>query len=124
MMTNSISEQHTKGSVSDKSHIKDCIEIANYEIMIYYLIISTKMFNDLWCQLKFDELELRYKKVMMGNAQLDNEKHANQYQLELLKDKVGDLEEDQIELKRQLQHVSQVAAKNFSSACMWCSIIK
>lgn len=81
------------------------------------------MFNDLWCQLKFDELELKYKKVMVGNAQLDNEKHANQYQLELLKDQVGDLEEDQIELKRQLQHVSQVVVKNFSPACMWCNII-
>lgn len=61
---------------------------------------------------------------MMGNAQLDNEKHANQYQLELLKDQVGDLEEDRIEIKRQLQHVSQVAVGKFSSAIMWCSNIQ
>lgn len=58
-------------------------------------------------KLKFDELEMKYKKVMMSSAQLDNEKHSHQYQIELLKDQVSDLEEEQTELKRKFQHVSQ-----------------
>lgn len=98
--------------VPEPSKPKDIKEIKSTNNAIANEIVHSKSIEELptdlaqW-KLKFDELELKYKKVMMGNAQLDNEKHANQYQLELLKDQVGDLEEDQIELKRQLQHVSQ-----------------
>lgn len=52
---------------------------------------------------------MKYKKVMVSNAQLDNEKQANQYQIELFKDQVSDLEEETTELKRKLQHATHVS---------------
>lgn len=69
-------------------------------------------------QLKLDELEMKYKKVMVSNAQLDNEKQANQYQIELLKEQVGDLEEERAELKRQLQHATHVSGWDWFSLVM------
>lgn len=73
-------------------------------LLLLFMPILILMF-----QLKPDELETKYKKVMVSNAQLDNEKQANQYQIELLKDQVSDLEEEKTELKRQLQHATHVS---------------
>lgn len=47
------------------------------------------------------DLEEKYKKVMMSNAQLDDEKQTIRYQMELLKDQIGDMEEELLDLKRQ-----------------------
>lgn len=86
-----------------------------------YMLITIVM---IWFQLKFDELEMKYKKVMMSSAQLDNERHSHQYQIELLKDQVSDLEEEQTELKRKVQHVSQVGVQHsiLGGGCILISV--
>ena len=43
-------------------------------------------------QLELRELEEKFRKAMIQNAQLDNEKSAIAYQVELYKDKYQDLE--------------------------------
>ncbi len=43
-------------------------------------------------QLELKELEEKFRKAMIQNAQLDNEKSAISYQVELYKDKYQDLE--------------------------------
>ena len=47
------------------------------------------------------ELEDKYKKVMMSNSQLDNEKQTFRYEVELLKDQYDDTQEALIELQRE-----------------------
>ncbi|XP_060528025.1 leucine-rich repeat flightless-interacting protein 2 isoform X2 [Cylas formicarius] len=47
------------------------------------------------------EVEEKFRKAMIANAQLDNDKAAQTYQLELLKDRLEELEEDQSQLKRE-----------------------
>lgn len=44
-------------------------------------------------QHELKEAEEKFKKAMIANAQLDNEKSALAYQVELLKDRFEDLEE-------------------------------
>lgn len=47
------------------------------------------------------EVEEKFRKAMIANAQLDNEKAAFSYQVELLKDKLEDLEEAHSQLSRE-----------------------
>lgn len=47
------------------------------------------------------ELEDKFRKSMVQNAQLDNEKASLTYQVELLKDKIEDLEETLSQLQRE-----------------------
>jgi DNA repair exonuclease SbcCD ATPase subunit len=47
------------------------------------------------------DLEERYKRVMMTNAQLDNDKQVLQYEVDLLKDRLVDWEERFLELEHQ-----------------------
>ncbi|XP_056638022.1 leucine-rich repeat flightless-interacting protein 2 isoform X2 [Diorhabda sublineata] len=55
--------------------------------------------RDLRHELK--EVEEKFRKAMIANAQLDNDKTAQTYQLELLKDRLEELEEDHSQLKRE-----------------------
>ena len=47
------------------------------------------------------DLEDKWKKAMMNNAQLDNEKQTYRYQVDLLKDTLEEMEEQLIELTRE-----------------------
>lgn len=44
------------------------------------------------------ELEEKFRKAMIANAQLDNEKAAIQYQVDMFKDRYEELEEQNLQL--------------------------
>ncbi len=51
-------------------------------------------------QKELNDLDDKYKRAMMTNAQLDNEKQTYRYQIDLHKDQLEDMEEQHIELQR------------------------
>ena len=54
-------------------------------------------------------MQEKYKKLMMSNVQLDNEKQALSYQLELYKDLLSDKNEEFLEMKSRLHKVALVS---------------
>ncbi|XP_061186023.1 leucine-rich repeat flightless-interacting protein 2-like isoform X1 [Saccostrea echinata] len=50
---------------------------------------------------KIREMDEKYKKAMMMNAQLDNEKHSLVYKVELMKDQMEEMEESFTQLQRE-----------------------
>jgi len=56
------------------------------------------------------ELEDRYKKAMMTNAHLDNEKQVLKYDADRLRDAVDDMMEQTTELQRELRDKTRVSA--------------
>ncbi|XP_063974488.1 leucine-rich repeat flightless-interacting protein 2 isoform X1 [Diachasmimorpha longicaudata] len=54
-------------------------------------------------RLELKEFEEKFRKAMIANAQLDNEKSSYSYQVELLKDKLEELEESSATLRRELR---------------------
>lgn len=56
------------------------------------------------------EVEEKYKKAMVSNAQLDNEKTNFMYQVDTLKDMLLELEEQLAESRRQYEEKSKVRA--------------
>lgn len=54
------------------------------------------------------ELDEKYKKAMMMNAQLDNEKHSLVYKVELMKDQVEEMEESFTQLQREYKDKCRV----------------
>ncbi|XP_022174103.1 leucine-rich repeat flightless-interacting protein 2 isoform X1 [Myzus persicae] len=60
---------------------------------------STPNFRDFRMELK--DLEEKFRKAMVQNAQLDNEKAAVTYMVELYKDKYTDIEEELMHIKRE-----------------------
>lgn len=55
------------------------------------------------------EVEEKYKKAMVSNAQLDNEKTNFMYQVDTLKDALLELEEQLAESRRQYEEKSKVS---------------
>lgn len=49
-------------------------------------------------QHELKEVEEKFRKAMILNAQLDNDKAALGYQLELLKDRIEELQEEHVQL--------------------------
>lgn len=47
------------------------------------------------------DVEERYRKAMIANAQMDNERASNTYQIQLLKDKVEEMDEMHAQLQRE-----------------------
>lgn len=62
-------------------------------IQYYFLICLVTVFSK--------DMEERYRKAMIANAQLDNERASNTYQIQLLKDKVEEMEEIHAQLQRE-----------------------
>ncbi|XP_032678826.1 leucine-rich repeat flightless-interacting protein 2 isoform X2 [Odontomachus brunneus] len=54
-------------------------------------------------RLELKEFEEKFRKAMIANAQLDNEKSSYAYQVDLLKDKLEELEETTAQLRRELR---------------------
>ncbi|XP_011632438.1 leucine-rich repeat flightless-interacting protein 2 isoform X1 [Pogonomyrmex barbatus] len=54
-------------------------------------------------RLELKEFEEKFRKAMIANAQLDNEKSSYTYQVDLLKDKLEELEETTMQLRRELR---------------------
>lgn len=54
-------------------------------------------------RLELKEFEEKFRKAMIANAQLDNEKSSYAYQVDLLKDKLEELEETSAQLRRELR---------------------
>ncbi|XP_055590987.1 leucine-rich repeat flightless-interacting protein 2 isoform X3 [Uranotaenia lowii] len=57
--------------------------------------------RDLRHELK--DVEERFRKAMVANAQLDNERASQNYQIQLLKDKLEDMEESHAQLQREFK---------------------
>lgn len=83
-------------------------------------------FNSVYCLLtcthpyqeSLVEVEEKYKKAMVSNAQLDNDKANLIYQVDTLKDVIEEMEEQTSEMKRELEEKSKVSQSNKSSeAC-------
>ncbi|XP_015598642.1 leucine-rich repeat flightless-interacting protein 2 isoform X3 [Cephus cinctus] len=60
-------------------------------------------------RLELKELEEKFRKAMIANAQLDNEKSSYAYQVDLLKDKLEELEETAAQLRRELREKNREA---------------
>lgn len=73
------------------------------------------------------EVEEKYKKAMVSNAQLDNEKTNFMYQVDTLKDMLLELEEQLAESQRQYEEknkVSVLCSGTLGGAvCIWCTYI-
>lgn len=60
-------------------------------------------------RLEMKEFEEKFRKAMIANAQLDNEKSSFAYQVDLLKDKLEELEEVTAQLRRELREKNREA---------------
>lgn len=58
-------------------------------------------------------MEEKYKKAMVSNAQLDNDKANLIYQVDTLKDVIEEMEEQMSEMKRELEEKSKVKYLNY-----------
>jgi hypothetical protein len=84
--------------------------------MIFNGLLQTR--TPLSQQSSNSELEEKYKRVMMTNAQLDNEKQLLRYEVDLLKERLDDAEEQYTEIERQFANVRRV---NFLIVLVWSS---
>lgn len=57
------------------------------------------------------EVEEKYKKAMVSNAQLDNDKGNLIYQVDTLKDVIEEMEESMSEMKRELEEKTKVSRR-------------
>ena len=67
------------------------------------LISFLKLTEFCLLQIELKEFEEKFRKAMIANAQLDNEKSSYAYQVDLLKDKLEELEETAAQLRRELR---------------------
>lgn len=77
---------------------RDLFSFCNFETMSWFL------------QDSLAEVEEKYKKAMVSNAQLDNEKTNFMYQVDTLKDMLLELEEQLAESQRQYEEKNKVSA--------------
>lgn len=76
---------------------RDLISFGNFETPSWFL------------QDSLAEVEEKYKKAMVSNAQLDNEKTNFMYQVDTLKDMLLELEEQLAESQRQYEEKNKVS---------------
>lgn len=74
------------------------------------IIVCFLVINDFsYLQVELKEFEEKFRKAMIANAQLDNEKSSYAYQVDLLKDKLEELEETVAQLRRELREKNRDA---------------
>lgn len=79
-----------------------------------FLYFCVKDFFSPFHQESLSEVEEKYKKAMVSNAQLDNEKANLIYQVDTLKDVLEEMEEQMSELRRETEEKSKVLMLNLS----------
>lgn len=79
-----------------------CICCINF---LFFLLLNTCLNSH---QESLTEVEEKYKKAMVSNAQLDNDKGNLIYQVDTLKDVIEEMEEQMAEMKRELDDKSKV----------------
>lgn len=67
-------------------------------------------------------MEEKYRKAMVSNAQLDNEKNNLMYQVDTLKDSLMDLEELLSESRREYDEKVKVGRRSDSVETLCCSL--
>lgn len=55
------------------------------------------------------EMEEQFKKALMSNAQLDNEKQVYVYQIEAMKDDLTEMEEEHVKVVRDMKEKTRVS---------------
>lgn len=65
------------------------------------------------------EVEEKYKRAMVSNAQLDNEKTNFMYQVDTLKEVLLELEEQLAESRRQYEERSKVSGRQRGRLSAW-----
>lgn len=78
-----------------------------YKYMLIFILLSDLLKESLL------EVEGKYRKAMVSNAQLDNEKTNLIYEVDTLKDSLMELEEMLSETRRELEEKSKVCTYFF-----------
>lgn len=77
-----------------------------------WALLCITFLSELTCSHSYQEslaeVEEKYKKAMVSNAQLDNDKANLIYQVDTLKDVIEEMEEQMSEMKRELEDKSKV----------------
>ena len=64
-------------------------------------------------------VEEKYRRAMVSNAQLDNEKSNLMYQVDTLRDTLMELEEQMCEIRREYEEKARVCI----SVCVYCNVV-
>lgn len=80
-----------------------------YKYMLIFILLSDLLKESLL------EVEGKYRKAMVSNAQLDNEKTNLIYEVDTLKESLMELEEMLSETRRELEEKSKVCTYFFTS---------
>lgn len=91
------SRRSSEDSIEEPGSIRDIrVSILKIFLSILHFFIVSWFYN---FQYELKEVEEKFRKAMILNAQLDNDKASFSYQLELLKDKLEDLQEQYTQLQ-------------------------
>nr|CAD7265236.1 unnamed protein product [Timema shepardi] len=86
---------------SSEDSLEEGISLRDVRLFVCLLCYVSNT-NVVFCeQHELKEVEDKFRKAMIQNAQLDNEKASLTYQVELLKDRLEDLEESHSQLQRE-----------------------
>lgn len=85
-------------------------KICIYFILLHSGIISNYLTSCILFQLQLSDLEEKFRKAMISNAQLDNEKSAYIYQVETLKDEIEEMQENLTQIHKEYREKKRVCS--------------
>ena len=98
------SRRSSEDSLEDAGLSRDLRVLTSFYLAIYIANVKYHLkVRIIPLQLELKEFEEKFRKAMIANAQLDNEKSSYAYQVDLLKDKLEELEETVAQLRRELR---------------------